>query len=230
MNDADQQTADRHRAIWEEFRRRPQVSAWTGRAALSPEVTATVGFVIPVDGTAVSRALQGVVSRLQTTGCVTAFPPDYWHITVVPPALLTIGKATLPRLLPESFAGEALEKGRKAVRGLGPFDVAVRGLNTFRDVVVAVPYDGGRGLEMGRVLRSAIPQFPERYPEGHEPLPHISLTQYARDNHLEEVIKLVQKERQTDFGRFCARRLEMFVLPWRDGVPGNVEKHVVALD
>ncbi|MEE9284586.1 MAG: 2'-5' RNA ligase family protein [Dehalococcoidia bacterium] len=229
MNEADRETAERHQAIWEEFRCRPAVSPWTGRLPLPPGVTATAGFVIPVDDATVRRRLQEIVERLEATGAVTAFEPGYWHITIVPPVLLTSGNPTPPRLLPETFIQEALEKGRKAVRDLGPFEVAVRGLNGFHDVLVAVPYDGGRGRELGRLLRSAMPELPERYPDGHEPLPHISLTQYARDDRLEEMVELVQRERGTGFGHFQARRLEMFVLPWREGVPGRVKKHQIPL-
>ena len=229
MNAADRETAGRHQTIWEEFRRHPVISAWAGRPPLPPEVTATVGFVIPVDDAAVRRRLQKIVARLEATGSINAFPPDYWHITIVPPALLTNGDPTPPHLLPASFVQEALEKGRKAVRGLGPFDVAVRGLNAFRDVFVAVPYDGGRGLELGRLLRSAIPELPERYPTGHDLLPHISLAQYARDDRPQEVIELVRRERRTDFGRIHVDRLEMFVLPEHEEAPGRVEKHQIPL-
>ncbi len=237
MNEADRETAKRHQAIWEEFHRRPTVSAWTGRLPLPPEVTATAGFVIPVDDAAVSSRLQGIVSRLEATGCVNPFPPDYWHITIVPPVMLTNGDPTSPplpagqaALLPISFIAEALEKGRKVVQSLGPFDVAVHGLNAFHDVLVAVPYDGGRGLELGLLLRSAIPELPERYPDGHEPLPHISLTQYGRKDRLGEMVELIQRERDMEIGCFRAHRLEMFVLSWRNGVPGRVEKNEIPLE
>ena len=237
MNEADRETANRHQAIWQEFHRRPTVSAWTGRLPLPPEVTATAGFVIPVDDAAVSNRLQKIVSRLEATGCVSPFPPDYWHITVVPPVMLTSGDPTPPRLpdgqtglLPMSFIAEALEKGRNVAQSLGPFDVAVRGLNALRDVLIAVPYDGGRGQELGRLLRSAIPELPERYPDGHEPLPHISLTQYGREDRLGEMVKLIQTERDTDIGCFRAHRLEMFVLSWRNGVPGHIEKNEIPLE
>ena len=230
MNEADRATAERHRSMWEEFRRRPQVSVWAGRMPLPREVAAMVGFVIPVDDPAVRRSLGAVVARLEGTGCVTAFPPDYWHITVAPPALLTSGDPDPPRLLPLSFVQVALDQARVSLQGTGPFDVTVRGLNAFQDVVVAVPYDGGHGRELGGVIRCALPEFPERYWTGHEPLPHISLAQYGRDDRLDEVIELVQGEREADYGRFSAGRLEMFVLPLDGGVPGPVEKHAVPLD
>ena len=192
-----------------------------------------VGFVVPVEGEAVRCALADAVAGLNVEGCLLPYPPDYWHITIVPPALLAEGgqpqPASGPGLLPVSFAPEALDAARKAVRGAQPFEVSVRGLNAFRDVLVAVPYDGGRGLELGRVLRSAIPELPERYHTGHDPVPHISLTQYARCDSLEALAELLEAERETPLGSFRVERLEMFVLPVHDGAPGPVEKHEIPL-
>jgi len=192
-----------------------------------------VGFVVPVEGEAVRRALADALARLNTDGCLLPYPPDYWHITIVPPALLAEGErprpAGGPALLPASFAQQALETARRTVRGAEPFEVSVRGLNAFRDVLVAVPYDGGRGLELGRVLRSALPELPERYHTGHDPVPHISLAQYARGDRLETLAGLLEAERETPLGSFRVERLEMFVLPVHDGAPGPVEKHDIPL-
>ena len=111
-----------------------------------------VGFVVPVEGETVRCALSDALARLNAGGCLLPYPPDYWHITIVPPALLAEGERPRPAggltLLPASFAQQALEAARRAVRGAEPFEVSVRGLNAFRDVLVAVPYDGGRGLEL----------------------------------------------------------------------------------
>jgi 2'-5' RNA ligase len=230
MNEADRITAERHAAIWEEFRRQPSVTAWAGRAPLGPEVTATLGFVIPVDDQAVRERLSEVVARLEATGAVVPFPPDYWHITIVPPALLTSGEPSPPELMAESFAEEALAKAKEAVRDAAPFEVTVRGLNAFRDVAVAVPYDGGRGMELGAIIRAAVPELPQRYPGGLEPLPHISLTQYAREDSLEALAALIEEGQDTGFGSFRAERVEMFVVPWSDGVPGAVSKHALPLE
>jgi len=237
MNEADRETASRHQAIWQRFRREPQVTAWTGRLPFPPEVAATLGFVLPVADPAVCGRLQKAVRQLAQTGarpgdasgCVIPFPRDYWHVTIVPPVFLTDGDPEPPRLLPRSFAGEALARAREAVSEQQPFAVSVRGLNAFREVVVAVPYDGGRGLELGALLRGAIPNLPERYPDGHDPLPHVSLAQYRREDGLEELAALVETARDRDFGGFTVDRVEMYVLPWRDGVPGEVEKHSVPL-
>ena len=105
----------------------------------------------------------------------------------------------------------------------------MRGMNAFREVLVAVPYDGGHGLELGCVLRSALPELPERYHTGHDPVPHISLAQYARGDRLEALAELLEAERETPLGSFRVERLEMFVLPVHDGAPGPVEKHEIPL-
>jgi len=233
MNEADRETAVRHQAIWEAFRRRAEVSPWAGRLSLPPEVATMVGFVLPVEGEAVRCALADALTRLNAGGCLLPFPPDYWHITIVPPALLVEGerpaRSSGPSLLPASFAREALETARTAVLGCGPFEVSVRGVNAFRDVVVAVPYDGRRGLDLGRVLSAALPELPERYHTGHDPLPHISLARYARGEGLEGLAAALEADRETPFGSFRVERLEMFVLPVHDGAPGDVQKHSIPL-
>jgi 2'-5' RNA ligase len=192
-----------------------------------------VGFVVPVEGEAVRCALADALVRLNADGCLLPYPPDYWHITIVPPALLAESArpqtAGGPPLLPLSFAREALETARRTVRGAEPFEVSVRGLNAFRDVLVAVPYDNGHGLALGRLLHSALPELPERYHTGHDPVPHISLAQYARGDRLEPLAGLLEAERETPLGTFRVERLEMFVLPVHDGAPGPVEKHEIPL-
>src|SRR3972149_1533894 len=92
MNAADRETAERHLAVWEQFRRRPEVSPWAGRLSLPAEGAGMVGFVVPVEGEPVRCALSDALARLNAGGCLLPYPPDYWHITIVPPALLVEGE------------------------------------------------------------------------------------------------------------------------------------------
>src|SRR3972149_2718111 len=119
MKAADRETAERHLAVWEEFRRQPKVSPWAGRLSLPAEVTAMVGFVIPVEGEPVRCALTDALARLNASGCLLPYPRDYWHITIVPPALLAEderpapsppGHAPLPHMSLAQYArGDRLE-------------------------------------------------------------------------------------------------------------------------
>lgn len=233
MNEADKDTTARHHALWKAFRQRPEVSPWTGRLELPPGVTAMLGFVIPVEGDAIVRALGDALTRVGASGCLLPFTPDYWHITIVPPALLTDGERPASGegspLLPTSFAATVFDEATAAVAAQPPFDVSVRGLNAFRDVLVAVPYDGGRGDELGRVIRAAEPRLPQRYHAGHDPLPHISVARYSSSERLQPLTSLIHAERDTAFGSFHVERLEMFLLPVHDGVPGSVQKRTIPL-
>src|SRR3972149_11501641 len=129
MNAADRETAGRPLAVWEEFRRRPKVSSWAGRLSLPAEVAAMVGFVIPVEGEPVSCALADALARLNASGCLLPYPRDYWHVPIVPPALLAEDErprpSSGPTLLPASFAQQALQMARAAGRGAGPAAGAV---------------------------------------------------------------------------------------------------------
>lgn len=231
MNEADRATAQRHQAIREEFQRCPAVSAHAGRPLLPPEATASFGFVIAVDDAEVARSTRRAISPLEADGCLSAFPPDYLHITLVPPVFVgpAIPGPDAPPLKPEPFVQKALERARSAVRGQSAFEVTVRGLNAFRDVLVAVPYDGGRGLKLGGAIRAAVPDLPELYPDGHDLLPHISLGRYVREDQLEPLRDTVKRERETEFGRFRVRRLGLYVLQRGEGEEVHVEKHQLAL-
>ncbi len=86
MNEADRETARRHEAIWEEFRRQPEVSPWTGRLPLPPEVTAMAGFVI--------RSASGAPARTMAATVIAAMIPD---MRVRAPAMsLSPDRAKLP--------------------------------------------------------------------------------------------------------------------------------------
>jgi 2'-5' RNA ligase len=230
MNSADPETNEPHDAIWREFSQRREVNAFRGRIPVPPAVSAMLGFVMPVTGAEVEAGLAEALAGCDGAGCLTPFPPDYWHITVVPPALLSRGTATPAILLREAFAEQALAVARDAVRGYGPFEVRVKGVNAFKDVVVAIPYDGGHSRELSRRLRGALPQLPERYLDGHTPLPHISLAQYKSNDGLDVLAAALAALREQEFGSFQVDRLEIFVLSVDAGVPGTVRKHPIPLE
>ncbi len=230
MNQADLETGERHEAIWRDFSQRPEINVFPGRVPVPPAVSAMMGFQVPVSDPAVRASLAGALRGWEGIGCLSPFPEDYWHITVVPPALLTGGRPSPPYILAESFAEEALARAGDALRGYGPFHVTVRGVNAFKDVIVAIPYDGGHSLELNRRLRSALPQLPARYLDGHDPLPHISLALYQSQQGLQELVAALATLRGREFGSFRVDRIEMYVLPVQGGVPGIARKHAISLE
>lgn len=230
MNSADRKIKERHDAIWRHFSQRREINVSAGRMPVPPAVSAMLGFVIPVSDPVVGGSLAEVLRRCEQTGSISPFPADYWHITIVPPALLTRGQPSPPRLLGEAFAEEALAAAREAVRGYGSFPITLRGVNAFKDVIVAIPYAGGHQRELNRRLRSALPEMPERYLDGNYPLPHISLAQYQSREGLDELAAVLAELREQEFGSFPVDGIEMFVLSVEGGVAGSVQKYPIPLD
>ena len=190
-------------------------------------VSAMLVFQVAVADAAIHGSLAGLVGRLEKAGCLAPFPPDYWHATVVPPTFLTKGRPSPPNIYGEAFVEQALSKAKEAVRGYPAFQVTVEGVNAFRDVVVAIPYDGGHFSKLNRRLRAALPELPARYLDGHEPIPHISLAQYTRREGLDGLIAALGELRAHAVGSFTVSGIEMLVLPIEDGRPGAPQKYPI---
>ncbi|MBI2913100.1 MAG: 2'-5' RNA ligase family protein [Chloroflexi bacterium] len=224
MDSPDRETKERHDDIWRDFLGHREIYVSTGRIAVPPAVSAMLVFQVPVADAAVRASLSTLAAGLQGAGCLFVFPPDYWHATIVPPTLLTKGRPSPPNICGEEFIERALAKAKEAVRGYPAFQVTVAGVNAFRDVVVAVPYDGGHFAELNQRLRSAIPELPARYLDGHEPIPHISLAQYAKRGGLDELIAALGELRDRELGTFTVSGIEMLVLPIEVGRPGTPQR------
>ncbi len=224
MNKADRDTQRRHDKIWRDFLAHRQVYVSQGRIAVPSATSAMLVFQVPLADAAMRASLAGMVARLETAGGLSPFPQDYWHATVVPPTLLTKRRPSPPHLYGEALIEQALAKTKETVRGYSPFQVTVKGVNAFRDVVVAVPYDGGHFTELNQRLRSALPELPSRYLDGHEPIPHISLAQYTRDDELDGLIQTLGELRDREIGAFTVSGIEMLVLPIEDGRPGTPQR------
>jgi len=130
----------------------------------------------------------------------------------------------------EQFIGHALDAARSTVRGFVPFAVSTRGLNAFPDVVVAIPYEGGNFRELHRRLRVAIPELPERYFDGHDPLPHISLATYKSRDGLRNLASILEGIRKQPLGSFSVGAIEMVVLPVDRGVIGQPQRFPLPFD
>jgi len=228
MNKTDKETKERHDKIWREFLQHPEVYVFPGRIAVPPAVSAMLVFQVPVADAAMRASLAGLVARLEKAGCLFPFPQDYWHATVVPPTLLTKGQPSPPNLYGEEFIEHAVSKAREVLGGYPPFQVTVEGVNAFKDVVVAIPYDGGHFAQLNVRLRSALPELPARYLDGHDPIPHISLAQYTKRGDLEDLIAALGELRDHELGTFTVSGIEMLVLPIDDGRPGTPHKYPIA--
>ena len=226
---ADVETRERHERIWQEFLQSPAVFVYEPRLFRIPDVVAVLTVLVPIADRSIRQQLRRVVEGLSEVPGIEALPDDYLHMTIVPPALLTTAQPRPPLLLPDGFEGQALEPMRRAVRGYGPFEVRIQGLNVFRDVLVAAAYDGGHSEEVRRRLIEAVPELPHKYWNVLTPVPHISL---ARVNSTDGVVQLrdaVTQLRDAYLGTLHVTRVYLVKSALRDGEFGEAKKRAIRL-
>jgi len=228
-NAADADTKERHERIWREFLQHPAVFVYEPRFFRIPGVVAMLTVQVQIDNRSVRRRLRRVVEGLRNLVCIDPLPEDHLHMTVVPPALLTRGQPRPPIILPDGFEEQALEPMREAVRGYGPFEVRVQGLNVFRDVLVAMAYDGGHSAELRRRLMEAVPQLPQKYWNMLRPLSHISLAQFCSTDGVTELRDAVSQLRDVDLGTLQVHRLHLVRSALQGSVFGELKKRAIPL-
>jgi len=228
-NAADAETQQRHERIWQEFLKRPAVFVYEPRFLRIPGVVAMTTVHARITDRSIRRRLRRALDALKGISCVEPFPDGYLHMTIVPPALLTTDEAKPPFLLPEAFESQALGPMKGALRGYGPFEVRIRGLNVFREVLVAVAYDGGHSAEVRRRLADAVPGLPQRYWGALAPVPHVSVGQFCNTDGVTELRDAVAQLRDVDFGTLHVTRVYLVTSPLDEGVFGEPRRRVIPL-
>ena len=226
---ADADTREGHERIWQEFLQRPAVLVYEPRFLRIPGVVAMLTVQASVTDRSIRARLRRVVNGLKAVACFEPFPDDHLHMTVVPPALLTTGERRPPLLLPDGFESEALTPMREALRGYGPFEVRIQGLNVFRDVLVAVAYDGGHSAEIRRLLADVVPELPDRYWNVLPALPHVSLAQFTSAEGVTQLRDAVAPLRDVYLGTLRVNRLYLVRSPLREGVFGEPKRRAIPL-
>ena len=226
---ADAKTKERHERIWQEFLQRPAVFVYEPRIFRIPGVVGMLTVQARVTDRSIRRRLREVVGGLGEASCIEPFPDDYFHMTVVPPALLTTGGPRPPLLLRDGFEKQALGPIRAALRDYGPFEVRIQGLNVFRDVLVGIAYDGGHSAEIRRRLARVVPELPDKYWNTLPAVPHITLAQFAGTAGVTQLRDAVASRRDVYLGTLRVTRLYLVRSPLLEGIFGEPQRRAIPL-
>jgi 2'-5' RNA ligase len=226
---ADADTRERHERIWQEFLQRPAVFVYEPRFLRIPGVVAMMSVQVRITDRSIRRQLRRVIEGLREASCVEPYPDDYFHMTVVPPILLTTGERRPPLLLPDGFEMEALGPMREALRDYGPFEVRIQGLNVFRDLLVAVALDGGHSAEIRRRLARVVPELPDRYWNTLPAVPHVSLAQFTGPAGVTQLRDAVASLRDVYLGTLRVTRLYLVRSPLVEGIFGEPKRRAIPL-
>ena len=226
---ADADTRERHDRISQEFLQRPAVFVYEPRFLRIPGVVAMLTVQARITDRSIRRRLRRVVEKLTEASCIEPYPDDYFHMTVVPPVLLTTGEPRPPLLQPDGFESQALGPMREALRDYGPFEVRIQGLNVFRDVLVAVALDGGHSAEIRRRLARVVPELPDKYWNTLPAVPHISLAQFTGPAGVTQLRDSVALLRDVYLGALRVTRLYLVRSPLIEGVFGEPKRRAIPL-
>jgi 2'-5' RNA ligase len=226
---ADADTRERHERIWQEFLQRPAVFVYEPRFLRIPGVVAMLTVQARITDRSIRRRLRRVVESLREASCVEPYPDDYFHMTVVPPMLLTTGERRPPLLLPDGFEMEALGPMREALLDYGPFEVRIQGLNVFRDLLVAVALDAGHSAEIRRRLTRVVPELPDKYWNTLPAVPHVSLAQFIGPAGVTQLRDAVASLRNVYLGTLRVTRLYLVRSPLVEGVFGEPKRQAIPL-
>jgi 2'-5' RNA ligase len=226
---ADAETRAQHERLWQEFLQRPAVFVYEPRLLHIPGVVAMLTVQARITDRSVRRRLRRIVESLRQTSCVEPYPDGYFHMTVVPPMLLTTREHRPPLLFFDGFEVQALGPMRKALRDYEPFEVKIQGLNVFRDVLVAMALDGGHSAEIRRRLAAVLPELPDKYWNTLPAVPHISLAQFTGTGGIDELRDAVASLRDVDLGTLSVTRLYLVRSPLTEGVFGEPMRRAIPL-
>jgi 2'-5' RNA ligase len=226
---ADAETRAQHERLWQEFLQRPTVFVYEPRFLHIPGVVAMMTVQARITDRSIRRRLRRIVESLRQTSCVEPYPDDYFHMTVVPPMLLTTAEHRPPLLFLDGFEIQALGPMRKALHDYGPFEVKIHGLNVFRDVLVAMALDGGHSAEIRRRLAAVLPELPDKYWNTLPAVPHISLAQFTGTGGIDELRDAVASLRDVDLGTLSVTRLYLVRSPLTEGVFGEPMRRAIPL-
>ena len=220
---------ERHERIWQEFLQQPAVFVYEPRFLRIPGVVAMLTVQARITDRSIRRRLRRVVESLREASCVVPYADDYFHMTVVPPVLLTTRELRPPLLQPDGFEIQALGPMREALRDYGPFEVRIQGLNVFRDLLVAVALDGGHSAEIRRRLVRVVPELPDKYWNTLPVVPHISLAQFTGPGGVTQLRDSVASLRDVYLGALRVTRLYLVRSPLIEGVFGEPKRRAIPL-
>ncbi len=160
---------------------------------------------------------RGIIERIKDTQtglaeyiCIDPLPEDYFHMTVKELNAFLVQEKTAPDEYTEDELPALIGAAKDRLKEFKPFDVRLEHLNNFKSTVCAQAHDGGfirniNGalLEIPRVkkLRNDYPRF----------LPHISIALYKGTEDYEQLIKHLEKIRETKLGTLRVESVELVI-------------------
>jgi len=210
----------RYADIWAVFREGANSDAWPTPAVATVASAGAMylSCLICIQRTPqMWKALQPARAALRRQPMLSLHPLRFLHITVrmfgVTAGVCTDGCDILD-FAGRSVSSQAIEAGlRQCLTDVSPFDIELRGLNSWATGPFVQVFDDGNVARLRRRIAEALPAVVDR-DYGDDFVPHMTLGLYRPGADLRAMIDVLQPFRETSFGRFRAHHAR---LVWGEG-------------
>ena len=177
-------------------------------------------FLIRVTDQSIIDKICHIQSELVEYRCINPLPADYFHMTVKELDAFLVSEKTAPDEYTEEDIPILIDSAREKLREFKPFEVKLEHLNNFKSVVCVQAQDGGYIRNMNGAIMQipGVRQLRNDYPRF---LPHVSVALYKGTENYNELIKYLEKERDTVIGKLRVEGVELVIaeLPHKEGYP-----------
>ena len=164
-------------------------------------------FHVRIRDVGLIKKIVEIQSWLSTISCVTRFPKDYFHISVMGLGFLAKSEEYEDDILVENLQ-RIINQAKEVLQQFSKFDVFLSKLNIFPDVVFVEVHDGNKIEEIHRRLQ-AIPEIRKRKFDYPSFLPHISIMHFQKKEDFTRLISYLEKLRDTEFGKMTVNSIEL---------------------
>jgi len=167
-------------------------------------------FVIRVEDEKVAGKILDIQKRLSVISCVDPFPKDYFHVTVKGGGFLVETKKSNDEVSRENVA-EIMSQADKALMGTKAFQISLKRLNVFSDVVFVEVHDDGKIRKIHKLLKEQVNFLRSSKFEGESFVPHLSICGFKNEKEFNKLLKALEKFRNTSFGSFHVNSLDLII-------------------
>jgi 2'-5' RNA ligase len=200
--------SDRFTDVWE---RRKNVQLNLTKYWVDNELTKGrnqyLTFHVRIKDEELIEKIVGIQTKLSPIFCVSPFPKDYFHISVMGLGFLAKSEEYEDDILVESLQ-RIINQAKEVLQPFSKFDVFLSKLNIFPDVVFVEVHDEGKIEEIHRRLQ-AIPEIRKRKFDYPSFLPHISIMHFQNNKDFTRLISHLEKLRDTEFGKMTINSIEL---------------------
>jgi len=166
-------------------------------------------FLIKIKDQSIQNIVSVTQDKFKEFRCVAPLPPDYLHITVKELGLFLTNEKTAEDEITCEELCPLIEEAGTIIKQYEPFDVKLERLNNFTSVVCVEGHDGGVLRDINKNLRETLglkPLF-------HDPtfLPHMSIILYKSTEDYQELIRYLEKARETRIGTLIVDSVELVI-------------------